>query len=85
MTTHFTHHKFVAYSILKFVPGAQTRRGQQMHILAQLFVFVNKMELNGPLSSVTPQDWALEIEMIALMETGSCAASGGNQFCDYRI
>ena len=71
---HSFYHKFDAYSTLQFVPGAQKRRGQQISLL-KLFVFVNKMELNVPLPSVTPQDWALEIEMIALVETGSYAAS----------
>ena len=33
------------------------------------------MELNVPLPSVTPQDGALEIEMIALVDTGSSSAS----------
>ena len=32
------------------------------------------MELNVPLPSVTPQDGALEIEMIALVDTGSSSA-----------
>ncbi len=41
---------------------------------ADIFL-VKKMELNVPLPSVTPQDGAVEIEMIALVETGSSAAS----------